>query len=103
MLTDLRSAFRQLFKSPGFAGMAIATLAVAIGLNTSIFTVVNSLLLDPFPYPNANRLVQLRQQKPHVEPEPRTNYPATEFGAFHDQARSFSGLAATEPLSRNVT
>lgn len=103
MLTDLRSAFRQIFKSPGFAGVAIATLAIAIGLNTAIFTVVNALLLDPFPYPNSNRLVQLRQQKPHVEPEPRTNYTGKEFGAFHDQARSFSGLAAMEPVSRNVT
>jgi putative ABC transport system permease protein len=103
MLTDLRSAFRQIFKSPGFAGVAIATLAIAIGLNTSIFTVVHALLLDPFPYPNANRLIQLRQQKPHVEPEPRTNYTGKEFGAFHEQARSFSGLAAMEPVSRNVT
>src|SRR2546423_1721600 len=103
MMTDLRSAFRQIFKSPGFAGVAIATLAIAIGLNTSIFTVVHALLLDPFPYPNSNRLVQLRQQKPHVEPEPRTNYTGKEFGAFHDQARSFSGLAAMEPVSRNVT
>src|SRR5256714_12004007 len=103
MMTDLRSAFRQIFKSPGFAGVAIATLAIAIGLNTSIFTVVHALLLDPFPYPNANRLVQLRQQKPRVEPEPRTNYTGKEFGAFHEQARSFSGLAAMEMVSRNVT
>ena len=103
MIQDFRFAFRQLSKSPGFAFLAIATLAVAIGLNTSIFTVVNSLLLDPFPYPNANRLVQLRQQKPHVEPEPRPNHTGREFGAFHEQARSFSGLAAMEPVSRNVT
>ena len=103
MLTDLRSAFRQLIKSPGFAGVAIATLAIAIGLNTAIFTVAHALLLDPFPYPNATRLVQLRQQKPHVEPEPRTNYTGREFGAFHEQARSFSGLAAMEPVSRNIT
>src|SRR5256714_4103027 len=103
MLTDLRSAFRQVFKSPGFAFMAIATLAVAIGLNTAIFTVVHALLLDPFPYPHSDRLVQLRQQKPHVEPEPRTNYTGREFGNFHEQARSFSGLAAMEPVSRNIT
>ena len=103
MIAGLRSAFRQVFKSPGFAFMAIATLAIAIGLNTAIFTVVHALLLDPFPYPNSNRLVQLRQQKPHVEPEPRTNYTGREFGAFHEQARSFAGLAAMEPVSRNLT
>ena len=103
MIAGLRSAFRQVFKSPGFAFMAIATLAIAIGLNTAIFTVVHALLLDPFPYPNSSRLVQLRQQKPHVEPEPRTNYTGREFGAFHEQARSFAGLAAMEPVSRNLT
>lgn len=103
MITDLRSAFRQLSKSPGFAFTAIATLAVAIGLNTAIFTVVHALLLDPFPYPNSDRLIQLRQQKPHVESEPRTNYTGREFGAFHEQARSFSGLAALETVSRNLT
>jgi putative ABC transport system permease protein len=103
MITELRSAFRQLSKSPGFAFTAIATLAVAIGLNTAIFTVVHALLLDPFPYPNSDRLIQLRQQKPHVEPEPRTNYTGREFGAFHQQARSFSGLAALETVSRNLT
>src|SRR3954452_13120193 len=103
MIADLRSAFRQLSKSPGFDFMAIGTLAIAIGLNTAIFTVVHALLLDPFPYPNSDRLVQLRQQKPHVEPEPRTNYTGKEFGAFREQARSFAGLAAMEPVSRNVT
>src|SRR5256714_4304919 len=103
MMTDLRSAFRQIFKSPGFAGVAIATLAIAIGLNTSIFTVVHALLLDPFPYPNADRLVQLRDQKPRVDATVQTSHTGREFGAYHEQARSFSGLAAMEMVSRNVT
>src|SRR3954452_9323157 len=103
MIADLRSAFPKLSKSEELAFMANATLAIAIGLNTAIFTIVHALLLDPFPYPNSDRLVKLRQQKPHVEPEPRTNYTGKEFGAFREQARSFAGLAAMEPVSRNVT
>src|ERR1044071_781736 len=103
MITDLRSAFRQLFKAPAFAFMAILTLATAIGLNTAIFTVVHALLLDPFPYPNADRLVQLRDQKPRVDAVVQTSHTGREFGAYHEQARSFAGIAAMEMVSRNVT
>jgi putative ABC transport system permease protein len=103
MIADLRSAFRQLVKAPAFAFMAILTLATAIGLNTAIFTVVHALLLYPFPYPNANRLVQLRNQKPHVDATMQTSHTGRDFGAYHEQARSFSGLAAMEMVSRNVT
>ena len=60
-MNNLRFAIRQLLKSPGFSAIAIVTLAIGIGLNTSIFSVVHALLLDPFPYPHADRLVQLRQ------------------------------------------
>lgn len=83
--------------------MAILTLAVAIGLNTAIFSVVHALLLDPFPYPNAGRLVQLQNQKPRVDATVQTSHTGREFGAYHEQARSFAGLAAMEMVSRNVT
>ncbi len=53
---DLRFAFRILAKKPGFAAIAIATLAVGIGANTAIFSVVHSVLLQALPYPNAERL-----------------------------------------------
>jgi predicted permease len=58
-MKDLRYALRQLWKSPAFSIIAIATLALGIGANTAIFSVIESALLRPLPFPNADRLVRL--------------------------------------------
>src|SRR5439155_10065259 len=61
-MNDLKFAFRQLVKNPGFTGVVVLTLALGVGANTAIFSVVNAVLLNPVPGPSPERLVQIAER-----------------------------------------
>ena len=64
--SDIRYSLRVLSRNPGFAGVAVLTLALGIGANTAIFSVVNSILFQPLPFPDSERLVILCEENPAV-------------------------------------
>ncbi len=93
MLHDLRIALRSLRRVPGFAAVVVLTLALGIGANTAIFSVVNGVLFTPLPYPQPDRLVLVWEQNPHRGSSRNTVSPSN-YLDWRDRARSFSGLAA---------
>ena len=99
LLRDLRYVARSFARSPGFFVVTVLTLALGIGATTAIFSVVNGVLLQPLPYPNSERIVQLFQTTKSGE---RNSVTEPNFADWKAQARSFSGLVMTSP-ARTVT
>jgi putative ABC transport system permease protein len=91
LLQNLRYAVRTLRNSPGFAAVAILTLALGIGANTAIFSVVNAVLLQPLSYPNPDRLVELELSSPQGNGNV-TSIP--KFNVWREQTDVFDSVAA---------
>jgi putative ABC transport system permease protein len=100
MLTDLRYAFRQLIKSPGFTAVAILTLALGIGANTAIFSVVDAVLLRSLPYHNSGRLIDVAATNPTGD---RDGVSIPEFEDLRNQMHSLEDLTAFQSQSVNIT
>jgi putative ABC transport system permease protein len=101
MKQDLKYAFRGLVKRPGFAVIAIMTLALGIGANTAIFSVVNGVLLQPLPYPEPDRLVALRDS--NLAKQPDSQVAPGNFVEWKKQTSVFTALEAYRTVSYNLT
>ena len=101
-LQDVRYAVRTLLKSLGFAAVAVLALALGIGANTAIFSVVKAVLLSPLPYPEPERLVWVRESNPgaDIPDEPAS---APNYNDWRTQVRSFDGLAAYANTALTLT
>ena len=98
LLQDLRHEFRMLRKAPGFTAVAVITLALGIGANTAIFSVVNAVLLNPLPLRQPGQIVRL--QELHQRP---ANFTGATFHDVRERNRVFSQVAAYRIFSQNLS
>jgi predicted permease len=100
LLQDLHYAARMLRKNPGFTLVAVLTLALGIGANTGIFSIVNGVLLNPLPYPHPEQLVTLHESKPNFE-FGSISYP--NFRDWQKDNHTFSSMAISRRFAFSLT
>lgn len=100
LFQDLRHALRQFGRAPGFAAVAIGTLALGIGATTALFSVVHAVLLRPLPYPEPDRIVRVFEVGSGGARS--TNMWDPNFADLYEQNRSFAGLAKFQTWDESV-
>jgi putative ABC transport system permease protein len=99
LLQDLRYAFRVLIKSPSFTAIAVLTLALGIGANTAIFSVVNAILLRPLPFHDSSRIMLIAEKSKYSNPS--VSY--QNFVDWRDQSHSFESVQAMRASTITLT
>jgi predicted permease len=100
LFQDIRFAFRVVAKAPAFTAIVVCTLALGIGANTALFSVVNGVLLNPLPYPQSSRLVALYEQNAGM-PEAPISY--LNFLDWQRQSKTFASMALYRHEDFNLT
>jgi putative ABC transport system permease protein len=98
LMSDCGYAFRMMQKNPGFTAVAVLTLALGIGANTAIFSVVHSVLLRPLPYPQGQQLIFIRQQETKLG-IPDMSFSVKEIEDYRAQNRTLSGFVEYHAMS----
>ena len=96
LLQDVRYGLRMLWKKPGFTAVVLATLALGIGANAALFSVVNGVLLNPLPFPQPEQLVSLHQSKPNFD---TGAIPYPNFQDWQKENQTFSAMAVSRGAS----
>jgi predicted permease len=96
-MQDVRFALRMMRRAPGFSAVAIISLALGIGANTTIFSLINTLMLRPLPVRDPGQLVQFLSQYPDPAEPPSNSYAWKYYERFRDETHTFSGLIGVSP------
>src|ERR1043166_5659122 len=97
---DVRYSFRMLLKHKGFTVVAVLTLALGIGINTAMFSVLNTFLLRSLPYPESDRLIRVFRTSPHSQSWP---FSKANFFDQHGQNSVFEKMVPYTFACRNLT
>src|SRR5580700_8128842 len=100
LIQDLRYTVRILARAPGFTAVAVLTLALGIGANVAIFTLINGLILRPLPYPQPDRVVQVDRQ---TKEGPYYGMNLMEFRMYQRRNHTFEYLAAYDMLGSGLS
>ncbi len=102
LYSDLKYAIRQMGKNPAFTAIAVLTLALAVGVNAAVFTVLYRVVLKPLPFPESDRLVQVKVRSKETD-KADLDFNAREFQVFQAQCQMFESIAGVAEEIRNVT
>ena len=99
-MNNFKSALRQLRNAPGFTAVAVLTLALGIGANTAIFSVINGVLLRPLPFEEPERLMRLYERSDNF---PKASWAAGQFFSMHQDNASFEAVGGWQTANFNLS